>query len=249
MTKPLPIKLGKEPLVEAVCQIRVAAKIALNTVFPGLLLAKFNANISDLQQLPAATLPEQVRATQPEMAFMPLVQLKFKNVMVMIGERAVTVSNAMPYLGWVAFKPLIVEIFSVLFESKLVSNVERYSLKYTNVLKAGEVPDSLDAIDWTLKVGTLDLNMRSTTLRTEIVTEEVVTIVNLSGGVTAQAEGREPIQGSLIDIDTIRQNKKSCEDFAESMPQELDLVRDVNKAIFFECLTNEAIYALDPLYE
>ncbi|HVK54062.1 MAG TPA: TIGR04255 family protein [Burkholderiales bacterium] len=250
MPKPLPIKLRKEPLVEAVCQLRIIGKVPLNTVFPGLLLAKYPADVSQLQQLPAAMLPEPVRAMQPDMAFVPLVQLRFKNVLVMIGERAITVSNPAPYLGWAGFKPLIVEVFTVLLESKLVSWVERYSLKYTNVFKADKASDSLGALAWSLSVGQLDLDKGATTVRTQTLTDELVTIVTLSGSVIVQAEGQVPVQGALIDIDTICQNKpQEANAFAVSMSGELDRVRRVNKDAFFECLTDEGIHALDPVYE
>lgn len=249
MTKPLPVKLGKEPLVEAVCQIRVTAKVALNTFFPGLLLAKHKADVSELQQLPASMLPEPIRAMQPEMAYMPLVRLRFKTVLVLIGERAITVSNPAPYLGWPNFRSLIIETFVALLESEQVSEIERCSLKYANVLKATENPDSLQALDWTLKIGQLDLNKQATTLRTEVLIDEMVTIITMSGGVTVQGEGREPVQGSLIDVDTIRQNKRGCDEFIASMSNELDVIRAANKKVFFECLTNEAIQALEPTYE
>ena len=242
MPKPQPIKLKNEPLVEAVCQLRVAGNVALNMFFPGLLLARHPEDVSELKQLPTAMIPEQVRAMEPEMAFAPLVQLRFKGVLVMIGERSITVSNPAPYLGWAGFKPLLVEVFAVLLESKLVPSVERYSLKYTNVLKANETPDSLGAIAWSLGVGQLELNKRATTLRTETLTNGLVTIITLSGGVAVQAEGQAPVQGSLIDIDTICQDKpQGAEAFVASMSSELDRVRRVNKEAFFECLTDEAI--------
>jgi uncharacterized protein (TIGR04255 family) len=250
MPKPLPNKLKKEPIVEAVCQLRVSSNVALNTFFPGLLLAKHEADVSDIQQLPTAMIPEQMRAAQPELSFMALVQLKFKGVLVLVGERSVTISNAAPYLGWGGFKPLIQEVFKDLFDSKLVGWVERYSIKYTNVLKAGEALDHLKALDWSLKVGELDLIKNATMLRTETLTDGLMTIVTIGGGVTVQAAGQAPVQGSLIDIDTVCANKpQNADAFLASMSSELDRIRGVNKAAFFECLTNEAIDALDPVYE
>lgn len=250
MPKRLPLKLKKEPLVEAVCQLRVNSSIALSTFFPGLLLAKRPSDVSELQQLPSAMLPEPLRAMQPEMLFVPLVQLKFKGVLVMIGERAVTVSNQAPYLGWDRFKTLIVEIFTVLLESQQVPLIERYSLKYTNVLKANETPNYLDALALSLDIGQLKLSRNATTVRTEAVTDKLVSIITLSGGVTVQAEGQAPVQGSLIDVDTICHDKpQDAKAFIASMSDELDRVRLANKQAFFECLTDEAIHELDPIYD
>lgn len=250
MPKLLPVKLKKEPLVEAACQLRVTGEAALNTFFPGLLLAQHKDDVSEIQQLPAAMIPGLVRAMQPEMAFAALVKLKFKGVLVMIGERSITVSNPAPYLGWAGFKPLIVQVFTVLLNSNLVNRVERYSLKYINVLKVSETLDPLSALAWSLSVGGLELDKRATTIRTQTSTDEVLSVVTISGGVTVQAEGQAPVQGSLIDIDTICQNKpQDAKSFAESMLTELDRVRRINKEAFFECLTKEAIDELEPIYE
>src|SRR6185312_9891405 len=102
----------------------------LSTVFPGVLLAQHTEDVTEIQKLPAAMIPEPLRAMQPEIAFVALVRLRFKGVLVMIGERSITVSNPAPYLGWDKFKPLIVEVFTALLKSSLVKRVERYSLKY-----------------------------------------------------------------------------------------------------------------------
>ena len=250
MTKQLPIKLNKEPLVEAICQLQIVSKAAFNTFAPGYLLAKYPDDVSDIKQLPASMLPEHIRAQAPELALAPLVSLKFKNVLVMIGERSITVANPAPYLGWAGFKPLIIEIFQSLLESKQALQVERYSLKYVNVLKATEAPNSLSALDLSINIGQLKLNKMATTVRAETLTDELVTIITLTGGVTVQTEGQAPIQGSLIDIDTICQTKaKDPEAFIATMSSELDRVRHVNKVTFFECLTEEAINELGPVFK
>lgn len=250
MPKILPIKLNKEPLAEAICQLRVTGQAALNTYAPGLLLAKHPADISDFEQLAAAMLPPEVRAKEPELMFAPLVRLKYKSVLVMFGERSVTVSNPAPYLGWANFKPIIIEVFTTLLESKFITRVDRYSLKYTNVLKEDEKPDSLASLECMVKIGDLALNKKATSVRTETLVDGLVTIISLAGGVTMQAQGQPPIQGSLIDIDTICQNKpQDAVAFMASMSNELDRVRHVNKETFFECLTKEAIHALGPVFD
>lgn len=248
-SKPLPVKLDKEPLVEAVCQLRVAGGAALNVFFPGMLLTRYPQDVSGLQQLPSAMIPEQLRAMQPEMAFVPIIQLKFKGVLVMIGQRSISVSNPAPYLGWRQFKSLIIEVFNVLLQSKQVSKIDRYSIKYVNVLKANEVSGPFNALDWSIRIGRLDLNMQSTNVRTETVSNKLVTIITLSGGVAVQVPGQAPVQGALIDIDTVCQEGAGPEEFMARMPEELDRIRHANKVAFFECLTNEAIHELSPTYE
>ena len=250
MPKRLPAKLNKEPLVEAVCQIRVSARVALNTVFPGLFLANHGADVSELHQLPAAMVPEQLRAMQPEMLYAPLVQFKYKSVLVLIGERSLTVSNAAPYLGWDQFKPLIVEVAAVLLDSKLVERVERQSIKYLNVLRPDQIADPLGALAWSLTIGDLELNKSATGVRTETRTDDLVTIITLQGAVTVQAQGNSPVQGAMIDVDTVSTGDPlDAENFGKTFPEQLDRLRLVNKTAFFECLTDEAINALEPVYK
>lgn len=250
MSKLLPVRLEKEPLIEAVCELRVLSNVALNTYFPGILLAKHPMDVTDLRQLPAMMIPEQVRAAQAEMAFAPLVQLRFKGILVMVGERSLVVANPAPYLGWAAFRALIVEVFTVLLDANLVTMIERYSIKYTNVFKENEVPEPRSALAWKFEIADLDLKVNTTTLRTETIVDGFLTIITMSGGVTAQAEGVAPMQGALIDIDTISQAQpQGPSDFASSMSVALDQVRLANKTVFFKCLTDEAVDALKPIYQ
>ncbi|MFC5438514.1 TIGR04255 family protein [Rhodanobacter ginsenosidimutans] len=250
MPKRLPVKLNREPLVEATCQLRVTSQVALNTVFPGYLLAKHPGDVSELQQLPAAMFPEPMRMIDPELAYVPRVRFKFKGVLVMIGERSVAVTNPAPYLGWLRFKDLITEVFNDLLASKLISGIERLSIKYLNVLKANEEPNPQNALAWNLRVGGLELDMRTTHMRTEIRNNGLVTIVQLIGGAIVQAQGQAAEEGSLIDIDTVQPvEQQELGEFADSLSDQLDRVRRVNKEVFFECLTDEAVMTLGPTYE
>ena len=250
MPKRLPIKLGKEPLFEAACELRVGGSVALNMMLPGLLFSQGNTEVAALRQLPSAMVPEQLRAMQPEFTYAPLVQMPFKGLLVQISARGLVVSSPTPYLGWAKFRPLIVELFRVLLKSNLVPTVERFSLKYSNLLKTSVLPDPLGALDWTLRVGGLELNMPTTNLRSESLAEGLVTIITLSGGVFVQIEGQAPLEGALISVDTVcEKHQQAAADFLTTMEGELDQVRRVNKAAFFECLTDDAISALEPQYE
>lgn len=250
MPKRQPIKLNREPLIEAVCQVTVTGTVPVHAYFPGILMAKFPGEVSQLEQLPQAMVPEEIRAAHPALEFQPLVQFSFRGILVLVGTRQVTVSNQKPYLGWAAFKPLIVEVLTALLDPQLVTSVQRVSLKYTNVLNSEEKPDPLGAMDWKISVGSLPLMLQATQLRTETYDDGIATIVSMIGSVTAQSGTGAPIQGTLIDVDTVcNYQSSSTAEFLNTMPTELDRIRRVNKATFFECLTDEAINELEPVYE
>ena len=55
MPKSLPIRLGKEPLVEAICELSVSpAAGSLHGVLPGYLYAKFANEVTSFEELPAS---------------------------------------------------------------------------------------------------------------------------------------------------------------------------------------------------
>ena len=251
MPKPLPTKLEKEPIVEAACQLQVVSSVPLSTFLPGLLFSKYPNDISAFQALPLAKVPEIVRNSQPDMAFASLMQLKYKDVLVAIGERSVTVLSITPYLGWSRFKTRIIEVFNLAFELKLISSVSRYSIKYTNVLTGNENLNSLDALELNIKIGGLDLNKQTTALRMDTRTSDgLVTVITIHGSVTVQVAEQAPIQGAMIIVDTIcGDSPQESEDFGTHMSEKLDRLRYVNKETFFECITDEAIHALGPSYK
>jgi hypothetical protein len=72
--KKLPVKLAKEPLLEAVCELRVESGVELHAVVPGLLYTKLS-NIRAIEQLPVSNVPAEVRASFPELSDAPLVRL------------------------------------------------------------------------------------------------------------------------------------------------------------------------------
>jgi len=251
MPKPLPVKLGKSPLVEALCQIQFVGKIPAHTFFPGLLFAT-KEQVSDIRQLPVVPLPQQVRDAKPELANIPVIQLKFESVVVAVGDGVVNVSCPSPYIGWKEFKARVIEVFEALLNSEQVSQVNRYSMKYSNILNSAGDGSGLDMLDWTVRVGgsPLEIDLRSTHLRTESKTDEYAAIVTIMGAVTFQAEGQPLLQGTLLDIDTVAlRTIQNVGDFLPIMPEALEAAHAKCKEVFFDCLTEGAINELDPVYE
>ena len=73
----LPIRLGAEPLLEAVCEMRFASSFPASNILPGLLLQGLQAegNQISMQRLPASNLPKEMREIDPALRDAPLIGL------------------------------------------------------------------------------------------------------------------------------------------------------------------------------
>ena len=129
----LPSKLGKEPLVTVLFEIRFTAKLALSNILPGILFSKLGCE--NIEPTPHAQIPEQIRRADPNLKYLPLVALKWQRYQVLVGDSSVVLSCDIPYLGWTDFRTHILSLINELEQTKLISEVERYSLKYVDVIE------------------------------------------------------------------------------------------------------------------
>lgn len=250
MPKRLPVELKKQPLMEALCELRVSGGVPLNLSVPGILLSQRPSDVSSVHALPSIPVTDQVLQLQPNLAFVPQVELKFKELLVRTSARSIAISNPKPYLGWGKLKPIVVDILTMVLASRQVSGVERYSLKYLDLLDTNIFPDPTKALAWSVGIGALELDTPATMLRAQVKeSESLVSIVTLTGGVDVRIGNLPPAHGTLVDIDTIQSDLPTDIDrVINELSKSLDHVHDVNKKTFFECLTEEAVRELDPVY-
>jgi uncharacterized protein (TIGR04255 family) len=249
MAKKLPTKLEKVPLSEAVCELRIGGTVPLHNVVPGLLLAKYPGQVREVMPLPAASIPEAIRAADASFAHVALTRFTWRDLTVLVGNRVLTITHAPPYLGWKTFKERITEILGATLSVEITPVIERYSLRYQNLFKFEEDPKPADILDLTLKLGSLELKPGATFLRCEVVDNDLITIVQVVQSVALQVEGKAPSQGMLVDVDTVSSTPPiPCTEFLRQMSDRLEKIRLVNKTVFFECLRDEAIKALGATY-
>lgn len=250
MQKPLPIKLGKEPLLEAVCELRVSPVGALHTVLPGYLFAKFPGQVSSIEQLPAGAIPDAMRAQEPNLAYAAVMRIGWKNYFVLIGPRSVAIACRLPYPGWTAFKADTIELFHSVLHSKLIRGIDRYSVKYINFFPS---PDGkvgyTDMMDWSLRIGDFTVAHEGTQIRVEIQDGDLITVISIVSPAEVKAPDDPVKRGGIVDVDSISTHvTNDLNNFDEELEDRLDRIRLANKQAFFNCLTNDAIVALEPEY-
>ena len=249
MTEKLPTKLKKEPLIDALFEMRFTSATPASSILPGVLFSKLAANTT-IEQLPAAQLPKALLDSEPNLRFAPLVRIHWDKFLVLISDRSLAVGCQMPYPGWGAFKPAILEVVKVLKDVGIVQAVHRFSMKYIDLIPAGSLAEQIASINGTVVLGNHTLKQEVFTLRMEIPKDGMLHAVQITSSAVATLQDGSNKEGVIVDIDTISElNNPDFGYWIGQLSGKLDSLHQANKAMFFECLRPEAIAALEPVYE
>jgi uncharacterized protein (TIGR04255 family) len=232
--------------------MRVRSQVDLHTILPGLLYSGLQG-IGKIDQLPAFALPEELRVTRPEFAKAnsALLRMHWGEYFITLGTRNVFIGPKLPYRGWPDFRDNALKVFQLLLKNRFVEAVERYSIKYVNLIPSVDLVEQNLVLDWDVRIGQNQVNKQLTQLRTELHDGKYLTIVQLSTGTEVEmVETKESKSGSLVDIDTLCSGLRTdVEQFSEELLDRLDEIRLHNKTVFFDCLKDSTIEAMGPKYE
>jgi len=247
MTNKIPIKLRKEPLVEAVFEIRFASnKKSISEILPGLLYKDLKDQYPEIISLPLAEFPAMIIDHAPKLKYAPKIRLEGKNQAIQIGEHVASLSCRRPYTGWETFSNDIRLLINKIRGTGLVEFIERFSLKYINLIELDQVPD-LNCLNLEMKLGRHEINTKPVQIRTEIKENNLIHIVQIVSPAEASIPGDpHKLRGVLVDIDTIRAIKET--ETWSDIDGHLDEVHLSSKGMFFDLLKPETIERLDPVY-
>ena len=249
MANKLPIKLGKEPLIDAVFEVRFTSTAPASDVLPGFLFSQLEGD-KRLERLTTADLPKPVRDADPNLHFAPLTKLRWNDFVISIGDRSLIVGCTTPYPGWSAFKPAILQIIEKINEIGIIQNVYRFSVKYTDIIPSNDIQEQISLVKTSIVLGDHTLEKESFSLRIEIPEDDILHAVNIvSSAIATLADGSKR-EGIVIDIDSI--NNVDNQDFGqwiEQLPENLDKIHTGNKNMFFKCLPKGTLDSLEPIYE
>jgi len=249
MENRIPVRLRKEPLLEAIWEIRfTGAKSPVADLLPGMLFKKlFPGKYGKASKLPVADIPAPVVEHDPNLRYVPKIRFEGVNQTVQIGDRVVSLSRRRPYSGWATFSADIRELAQAVQETGLVDRLERFSLKYIDLIEL-ETPVGLAHLNLSLKMGGDDLAAQPVLLRTEIKKNDLIHIIQIiSPAEVALAETEARLKGVLVDIDSIRPMADG--ESWDVLYERLDEVHASCKKMFFNILKPETIEALEPEYE
>ncbi len=244
----LPLKLGKEPLIEAIFEIRFTATLPVSSILPGLMFQGLQGE-KLIERLPASELPQQLRNIDPNLRYAPLIRIRWQSFTILISDQSVGLACTIPYPGWGAFKPAILKIVEIVGLAGVIESVERFSLKYTDILPL-ELGDLDSLVEFDLKIGPYDAAGKNVQIRAEIPKDGLIHLVQLASSGTAKMADGTTREGVALDIDTVALvGNAEFSDFFETLAERVEFGHLENKAMFFACLKQKAIDKLEPVYD
>jgi len=241
----LPTKLKRDTILEALFELRFEPALPNEAVF-GAIYPIVTAIFNDLQHipLPLSHLPDVVRNSDVQFKYQPLNRLQRKGSSVSIGPRVISFSVTKPYIGWSEWKPTILKVLDNIFDKDVIKYVERAGLRYLNFIEQDVFP----LINVNVEIIDKNIKPTSTTIRTEIMEQEYLGILQLTNNASINENGQLK-KGSLIDIDIARNREISCNTFKEDLETILDTSHTMEKQLFFNILKTDFLNELGPIYD
>ncbi|MBF8254726.1 MAG: hypothetical protein HW373_1421 [Deltaproteobacteria bacterium] len=164
----LPIRLQNDPIVEAVFELRFKGAVpSVADVLQGALFTPLKNRFPKVVRTPFSAVPEPLAEATPGFRYQPRLQLQGERLSIFIGDHSIVISCKKPYLGWHEFRPLILEVLQHVREAAVTGDIERFSLKYVNLLPGGVPSAQFKMVRYSATLGDLRLTDLSTYTRTE----------------------------------------------------------------------------------
>lgn len=256
MTKPnYPIKLEENVLVDVVFEIRLDTKNGFSESIPGAAHTLFG-EIINIEKLPIADIPRQVRATDENLKYQPTVKMTWDDVVLVIGDHSLGLGYADRYAGWDTFKCQIDKLLKWLendrYVNSLIKSVVRYSFKYVDFIPDKYYSEIEHPFEIKLELNNKERSNGKLRLDFEVQEDFGVSLFEFATPVAQMdSEGRVINHGTLISIDTVRIPTSPLDlsaSFAD-MSVYKESMHEKNKGFFFDVLSKQLLTKLGARYE
>ncbi|MDG4604094.1 MAG: TIGR04255 family protein [Defluviicoccus sp.] len=245
----LPKILEREPLVDAVFEVRLGGGTLLADILPGFLFHELDPR-PKLSRLPAAEIPQPLRANDPALQFVPVMRVEWDHYFIAIGDQNIVISCKLPYPKWPNFKAAILDIMGRIAKVGIPGQVERYSVKYVNLIHAQTLSEQIAKIKMAIELGSLKVREDQVSLQVHRKEDDMLHILSVIIGAEGKLPDGRRVLGAVVDIDSIRTvNVPNFTTFVSNLGPAVEELRQANKAKFFSCLTDETIEEMGPIYE
>ena len=249
MDKKLPAKLKKEPLIDAVFEVRFSGIAPTSFILPGILFNELEGE-KIMGAFPIAQLPKPVRDADPNLKYAPLSRIEWQQFIFSVSDFSVSVSCKYPYPGWKVFKPAIIKLMEILVKSNIVKEVERYSMKYIDLIPEKDIQQIVGMFNIELLIASHKLEKEQFHIRIDIPKDGFIHTVQIVSSAQAVLNNGINMEGAIIDIDTVvAQNNISIQSLMEGLTDKLENIHMTNKAMFFNCLKPCTVDTLEPIYD
>ncbi len=247
MSLPLPLRLGRQPLLESLFEVRFKSSgNPVTDLLPGIIFSKLGKDYRKSEILPLATLPKELRDRDPNLQFAATQRLSGPEAVVYFGDQVVGLSKTMPYRGWEDFRQRIFDLVAVIRESGIISEIDRYALKAVNVIPQTR-ERQLDHLALNVTIAGKSAVDSGFHLRTELNDSDYLRIVEITPNITAKTANGAVHSGLRVAIDCIRPCPSTHDGWTDLVAG-LDDLHHEEKRLFFELITPETLAYLQPEY-
>jgi len=202
VTSRLPIKLGQEPLIDALFEVRFSSSVAASSILPGFLYSKLDG-ITTIEELPSAQLPKALRDSDPSLQYAPVSRLDWGAFAISISDRSVVIGCKYPYPGWTSFKPAIIEVMTILSKIGIIQSVQRYSMKYVDLLPSSDLKQQISFINLKVTIAGHKLDKETFQIRIEVLRDGFINAIQVVTSATVVSPDGAMKSGVIVDVDTI----------------------------------------------
>ena len=196
ITRNKPIKLNKEPLLDAIFEVRFSMITPASNILPGIFFSKLDGEKS-IERLPAADLPTQMRDAEPNLQYAPVMRIHWKEFVLLISDRSVAVACKMPYAGWKKFKNAIIQMVKILDEVEILESIQRYSMKYIDLIPIKNLSEQIASVNINISLGDHKLEKEMFQFRIEITDDEFINAVQIVSSGVIETKGKIIRGGTL----------------------------------------------------
>ena len=199
----LPKVLEHEPLVDAIFEVRLNRTAPLVDILPGFLFHELDPKPT-VKRLPAAEIPQPMRAKDPNLQFAPLSRLEWGKYFISVGNRNIVISCKLPYPKWPNFKAGILDITARIAKAGIAGKVERYSVKYVNLIAAPTLAEQMEKIRVEITLGSVKVGADHVNMQVHRVEDKIIHILSVINGAKGRLPDGKELSGVVVDIDSIR---------------------------------------------
>ncbi|EQD66026.1 hypothetical protein B2A_01325, partial [mine drainage metagenome] len=248
--KRIPKRLGKEPLLEAVWELRFVGDPATGVALPGALWEKLRAGgrIANLEILPLATVPVEFRNAQEQLRHGATHALRGDGYTILTGDNVVVLSVLKPYPGWNDFKTRILELVGWISELGIIQNPQTFSIRYIDFFE-GSPSETLKLLVANIQIGNRTPALGEFRLQMPVNIEgfqgllQVLNPVQLANGV-----GLTETRGLVTDV-LVAGEMASIPDAWDGFEARLEKAKAICHCLFFALLKSDTIESMDPVFE
>jgi uncharacterized protein (TIGR04255 family) len=130
-----PEKLGRDTIIEALFELRFSStNESVADILPGLLYPHIRDEFPKIERLGVSQLPVSLLQNDSNFRYAPYYKLSGDHYYIQVGKHVFSIGCPRPYSGWPEFRSKIHALVGLLRDTGLIDSIERFSIKYTNLI-------------------------------------------------------------------------------------------------------------------